>query len=117
VSLDEYRAAWREAVRVFGHNQVSTYLLVGLGEDPDEMVAGAQELIDMGVYPFVVPFRPLAGTLATDVDRVPAPHRDVLEDVTTRVARSLRAAGMHGSDQKAGCAACGACSALKTAGA
>lgn len=117
VSLDEYRAAWREAVRVFGHNQVSTYLLVGLGEDPDEMVAGAQELIEMGVYPFVVPFRPLRGTLATDVDGVGAPHRAVLEDITTRVAHSLRAAGMHGSDQKAGCAACGACSILQTAGA
>lgn len=49
VSMDEYRAAWREAVRVFGRNQVSTYLLVGLGEDPDEMVKGAEELIEMGV--------------------------------------------------------------------
>lgn len=117
VSMDEYRAAWREAVRVFGHNQVSTYLLVGLGEDPNEMVAGAQELIEMGVYPFVVPFRPLKGTLATDVDHVPAPHRDVLHDITTRVAMSLKAAGMYGSDQKAGCAACGACSVLETAGA
>jgi radical SAM protein (TIGR04043 family) len=117
VSMDEYRAAWREAVRVFGHNQVSTYLLVGMGEDPDEMVAGAQELIDMGVYPFVVPFRPLKGTLATDIDHVPAPHRDVLHSISTRVAAALTAAGMHGSDQKAGCAACGACSILKTAGA
>lgn len=116
VSLDEYRAAWREAVRVFGRNQVSTYLLVGMGEDPDEMVAGAQELIDMGVYPFVVPFRPLRGTLATDVDKVPAPHRSVLHDITVRVSEALIAAGMRGSDQKAGCAACGACSTLQTAG-
>ena len=29
VPLSEYWAAWREAVRVFGHNRVSTYLLVG----------------------------------------------------------------------------------------
>lgn len=116
VPLDEYRAAWREAVRVFGRNQVSTYLLVGMGEDPDELVAGAQELIDMGVYPFVVPFRPIRGTLATDVDRVPAPPRSVLHDVTLRVSQALIAAGMRGSDQKAGCAACGACSALQTAG-
>jgi radical SAM protein (TIGR04043 family) len=116
VSMDEYRAAWREAVRVFGRNQVSTYLLVGLGEDPDEMVAGAQELIDMGVYPFIVPFRPLKGTLATDVDHVPAPEGTVLRDVTFRVSRALQAAGMRGADQKAGCAACGACSALQTAG-
>ncbi|MCJ1709744.1 MSMEG_0568 family radical SAM protein [Clavibacter michiganensis subsp. phaseoli] len=116
VSMDEYRAAWREAVRVFGRNQVSTYLLVGLGEDPDEMVAGAQELIEMGVYPFIVPFRPLRGTLATDVDHVPAPEGSVLRDVTFRVSRALQAAGMRGADQKAGCAACGACSALQTAG-
>lgn len=116
VPLDEYRAAWREAVRVFGRNQVSTYLLVGLGEDPDELVAGAEELIAMGVYPFVVPFRPLAGTLAVDEDNMHAPLATVLEDVTSRVAAALRTAGMRGADQKAGCAACGACSALQNAG-
>lgn len=117
VSLDEYRAAWREAVRVFGWNQVSTYLLVGMGEDPDELVEGARELIGMGVYPFVVPFRPLKGTLAADVDHVPAPHRSVLQSITVRVAELLESAGMRGADQKAGCAACGACSVLQTAGA
>lgn len=117
VTMAEYRTAWREAVRVFGRNQVSTYLLVGLGEDPDELVDGARELVDMGVYPFVVPFRPLAGTLATDVDHVPAPDRQVVNDVTARVATLLRDAGMRGADQRAGCAACGACSALQTAGA
>ncbi|MCW2847866.1 MAG: family radical protein, partial [Marmoricola sp.] len=117
VPMDDYRAAWREAVRVFGHNQVSTYLLVGLGEDPDELVAGAQELIDMGVYPFVVPFRPLAGTLATDVDGAVGPPSAVVYDVTSRVADGLRAAGMLGTEQAAGCAACGACSGLSCEGA
>ena len=116
VSLDEYREAWSEAVRVFGRNQVSTYLLVGLGEDPDELVSGAAELIGMGVYPFVVPFRPLAGTLAVDTDGAKAPAASVLEDITARVAKELQAAGMRGADQKAGCAACGACSVLQTMG-
>jgi hypothetical protein len=32
------------------------------------------------------------------------------------VGAALRAAGMRGSDQVAGCAACGACSALQTVG-
>ena len=41
VPLAEYEAAWDEAVRVFGWNRVSTYLLIGLGEDPDELVAAA----------------------------------------------------------------------------
>lgn len=117
VSIDDYRAAWTEAVRVFGRNEVSTYLLVGLGEDPDELVDGAAELIELGVYPFVVPFRPLSGTLATDVDGVAAPPRHVVEDVTRRVAGHLRAAAMVGADQSAGCAACGACSALSCEGA
>ena len=117
VPMTEYRAAWAEAVRVFGWNQVSTYLLIGLGEDPDELVAGAEELIAMGVYPFVVPFRPLAGTLATDVDQVPSPPTALVADVTSRVAAALRAAGMLGTDQAAGCAACGACSGLSCEGA
>lgn len=117
VPLAHYRAAWAEAVRVFGWNEVSTYLLVGLGEDPDELIEGARDLIDMGVYPFVVPFRPLAGTLATEVDRVGAPDPRVVARVTTRVAALLRAAGMTGAAQSAGCAACGACSALSCEGA
>jgi radical SAM protein (TIGR04043 family) len=116
VPLSEYRAAWAEAVRVFGWNQVSTYLLVGLGEDPDELVAGCEELIAMGVYPFVVPYRPLDGTLAKDVDGIPAPpHADVYR-ITSRVAELLRRAGMTGADQAAGCASCGACSALGACG-
>ncbi|MBZ5733670.1 MSMEG_0568 family radical SAM protein [Nocardioides sp. TRM66260-LWL] len=117
VPMAEYRAAWAEAVRVFGWNQVSTYLMVGLGEDPDELIAGAEELIAMGVYPFVVPFRPLAGTLATEVDGATAPPAETTYRVTARVAAALRAAGMSGADQAAGCAACGACSALESSGA
>ena len=116
VPMDEYRAAWAEAVRVFGRNQVSTYLLVGLGEDTDEMVAGAKELADMGVYPFIVPFRRHAGTLAVDVDDAPAPDPAIVEKISRDVARHLTLIGMAGADQRAGCATCGACSILPTVG-
>jgi radical SAM protein (TIGR04043 family) len=111
VSLERYDEAWSEAVRVFGHNRVSTYLLVGLGEDPDELATAAEGLIAKGVYPFVVPYRPLPGSLA-HADGVPAPDPLTLTRVTLRVARALREAGMRGADQVAGCAACGACSTL-----
>ncbi len=117
VPLAEYRRAWSEAVRVFGRNRVSTYLLVGLGENPDELVTGAIELAESGVYPFVVPFRPHAGTLAVDVDRATAPDPAVLERVTRAVAEHLRRIGLRGSAQQAGCAACGACSLLQVMGA
>lgn len=113
VPIAAYWAAWREAVRIFGANRVSTYLLVGLGEDPDDVVGWAQSLAAEGIYPFVVPFRPLAGTLAADW---PAPDGALLADVTQRVAAVLAQVGMRGADQGAGCAACGACSALAAAG-
>ncbi|MHA0287629.1 MSMEG_0568 family radical SAM protein [Mycobacterium sp. C3-094] len=117
VSVERYRAAWREAVRVFGRNQVSTYLLVGLGEDPQELISGAAELIDMGVYPFIVPFRPQPGSLAVDVDGARSPEAPVVEKVSREVALMLQSAGMTGADQRAGCAACGACSVLQNLGA
>jgi radical SAM protein (TIGR04043 family) len=115
VSTERYEQAWKHAVGVFGINRVSTYLLVGLGEDPDELVKGAERLIELGVYPFVVPYRPLIGSLAFS-DGVPGPAPGLLADVTARVAAALARAGMRGADQGAGCAACGACSALPRAG-
>lgn len=117
VPLESYRRAWREAVRIFGRNQVSTYLLVGLGEDPDELVRGATELIEMGVYPFIVPFRPQAGSLAVESDDARAPDAAVVEQVSRAVAAQLQRAAMTGADQRAGCAACGACSILQNLGA
>jgi hypothetical protein len=114
--MAEYESAWDEAVRVFGRNRVSTYLLIGMGEDPDELVAGAARLIERGVYPFVVPLRPMLGTLAR-ADGVLPPSATVVRDITAKVADLLAAAQMRGADQGAGCAACGACSLLSAAGA
>ncbi|HKR48511.1 MAG TPA: MSMEG_0568 family radical SAM protein [Pseudonocardiaceae bacterium] len=116
VPMADYEVAWDEAVRVFGRNRVSTYLLVGLGEDPDELITGALRLIERGVYPFVVPLRPMTGTLARR-DGIGAPPAALVRYVTERVAAALRDVGMIGVDQQAGCAACGACSALSAAGA
>ncbi len=118
VPMAEYERAWDEAVAVFGWNRVSTYLLIGLGEEPDDLVRGAASLIARGVYPFVVPMRPRrprARPRARRDGAVAAPL-SVVRDVTSRVAELLRAAGMIGADQQAGCAACGGCSALAAAG-
>ena len=115
VPLARYEEAWDRALAAFGPNRVSTYLLVGLGEDADDLVAGAERLIERGVYPFVVPYRPLEGSLA-HADGIAAPPADVLADVTGRVGVALARAKMRGRDQVAGCAACGACSALQQAG-
>ena len=84
----------------------------GSARTPTSWSPARGELIAAGIYPFVVPFRPLAGTLAADVDTCPGPGRTGRRR-HLRVAGALRAAGMRGADQSAGCAACGACSALR----
>jgi hypothetical protein len=62
-----------------------------------------------------VPLRPMAGTLAArDGARGPGPA--LVRDVTERVGALLRAAGMTGADQEAGCPACGGCSVLPRVG-
>ncbi len=57
-----YLEAFAAAVRVFGRGQVSTYLLAGLGDSVESLHEAARVLIDLGVYPFIVPFVPVSGT-------------------------------------------------------
>ncbi len=52
----------RRPCPVFGRGQVSTYILAGLGDAPEAILAMAERLVGMGVYPFVVPFVPISGT-------------------------------------------------------
>ena len=62
VPISVYFEAFRAAVRVFGRGQVSTYVLAGLGDTEAEILECCARLVDVGVYPFVVPFVPIAGT-------------------------------------------------------
>jgi len=109
VSLDHYRRAFTEAVQVFGRGQVSTYLIAGLGDRPQSLIEMAQELVALGVYPFLVPFVPLADT---PMAHHPTPDGETMRHLYTEVAAAIRAAGMGAAQMKAGCAKCGACSAL-----
>jgi radical SAM protein (TIGR04043 family) len=109
--IERYFAAWERAVEVFGAGQVSTYVILGMGEDPDLTVAGCRRAIDIGVFPFVVPIRPVAGSLMQDV--LP-PSPEYTERIYHQVATYLSERGMDTSQPKAGCARCQACSGLKS---
>jgi len=56
-------AALSEAIEVFGKNNVSTHLIVGLGEQEEEFVKILQVCVDMGVYPALFAFTPIPGTM------------------------------------------------------
>jgi len=52
----------RHAVEVFGKGQVSTHLIVGLGESERELVQTIQKCVDLDVLPALFAFTPVRGT-------------------------------------------------------
>lgn len=111
VPIETYFEAFAAAVPVFGWGQVSTYLLAGLGDEMPAIVETCDRLIQLGVYPFVVPFVPITGT---PLQHHPAPASEWMYELYQQVAALLDRAGMSSESIKAGCAKCGACSALST---
>ena len=109
--IERYFAAWERAVSLFGEGQVSTYVILGMGENVELTVAGCHRAIDMGVYPFVVPLRPVAGSLMQDVE---PPSAAYTGRVYRRVASYMARRGMDASMASAGCARCQACSAISS---
>jgi radical SAM protein (TIGR04043 family) len=107
--IDAYFRTWERAVQLFGEGRVSTYVILGMGEDPDLTVEMCRRAVDIGVYPFVVPLRPVAGSLMEDV---PAPSREYTEPIYRKVAGFLAERGLGADTAVAGCARCQACSSL-----
>jgi biotin synthase-related radical SAM superfamily protein len=68
-------------------------------------------LLEIGVYPFVVPFVPISGT---PLESHPTPSADFMHGILKPLSEMTVAAGLRASDIKAGCGRCGACSALST---
>lgn len=109
VPVAYYFQAFAAAVQVFGRGQVSTYLLAGLGDSQETLLSVCDRLIHLGVYPFVVPFVPITGT---PLANHPAPDSTWMFTLYEQNGAMLRHARLSSSDMKAGCAKCGACSAL-----
>jgi radical SAM protein (TIGR04043 family) len=107
--IEAYFTAWERAVAAFGSGQVSTYVILGMGEDQKLTVDGCKRAIDMGVYPFVVPLRPTPGSLMQDL--LP-PSKEAVEAVYRQIVPYLARKGMSASGVAAGCARCQACSGL-----
>jgi radical SAM protein (TIGR04043 family) len=111
VPLSRYLNAFAAAVPVFGRGQVSTNILAGLGDTRDAILDIGETLIELGVYPFVVPFVPISGT---PLESHPAPTAAFMDSILGPLASMLLRADLLATDIKAGCGKCGACSALST---
>jgi radical SAM protein (TIGR04043 family) len=111
VPLTRYFDAFAAAAPIFGRGQVSTYILAGLGDPKEAILATCAKLIALGVYPFVVPFVPISGT---PLESHPPPPAAFMHDILKPLSDLLRSGALAATDIKAGCGRCGACSALST---
>ncbi len=107
--IEAYFRAWARAVAAFGPGQVSTYVILGMGEDERVTVEGCKRAIDLGVYPFVVPLRPVPGSLMEDLQ---PPPQEAVEAVYRQVVPYLVEHGLSSAGVAAGCARCQACSGI-----
>ena len=71
---------------MFGRGRVTTYVILGMGERRELIEEGCRRAIEMGVYPFVVPLRPVPGTLMADA---PPPDPDYVARVYRAVSAML----------------------------
>jgi radical SAM protein (TIGR04043 family) len=109
IGIDGYFRTWRRAVELFGRGRVSTYVILGMGERPELIEEGCRRAADEGVFPFVVPLRPVPGTPMGDW-LPPAP--DYVERMYRAIVPELAARGLSSMAAGAGCARCQACSAM-----
>jgi radical SAM protein (TIGR04043 family) len=109
LGIEGYFRCWERAVQVFGRGRVTTYVILGMGERRELIEEGCRRAIELGVYPFVVPLRPVPGTLLADS---PPPDPDYVASVYQSVSAMLADSGLDHVEAKAGCARCQACSGL-----
>ena len=99
----------------FAWLELQTYGKAAHGSRPDEgrdaILAMCEQLVAIGVYPFVVPFVPASGTPLADH---PAPDPVFMRSLLQPLGAMLVAGGLRSADIKAGCGRCGACSSLSS---
>jgi len=111
-NIESYFEAWKSAVELFGDGQVSSFVIAGLGETDASILKGAEELTRLGVVPYLLPLRPIAGT-AFENAFPPNPQR--MTRLYEEVSQILHDYGLDPRKNKAGCVRCNACSALTEA--
>ncbi len=110
VSQEEYFRAWREAVDAFEEEQVSTYVIAGLGETDGSLLWGFEEAACLGVTPFLVPLIPIVGT---ELENASPPPPDRMVRLYRALRSILTSYGVDPLKSKAGCVRCSSCSALR----
>lgn len=105
ISNQRYFDSLKEAVKIFGKGNVSSVIIVGI-QPKHEIITACEKLVEIGVIPTLIPFKPLDGT---PMENSPLPNCADYIEVSRRVAIMLKKRHLE-IDKTSGCAACGACS-------
>lgn len=109
LGIDFYRRAWHLGVKHFGANQVSSFIIAGIGNSPADISASTELMARNGVFPFVLPFRPIPGTRLEHLKPLPP---EIMKNIYRASAAIIKKYNLSSRKSKAGCVRCGTCSAI-----
>ena len=110
ISYELYKINWKHALEIFGKNQVSSYFLTGFGESLEDFILGVEDVISLGVIPFITPVRSIPGR-----ENLFTITSDKMVEIYTKTAKLMKEFGVNPLKSKAGCVRCGGCSAINEA--
>jgi hypothetical protein len=108
-SPDDYLKAMRNASDLFGENQVSSWILIGL-EPVEKTIEGIKRIAETGAIPLPKPFRPLYGA---DYERKRPPRVEDAILIYREWLDTIKEYGLNPLKANAGCARCNACFPLR----
>ena len=109
VGIERYKRTWSKAVEKFGAGMVTSFIIVGIGEPRETVLEGCRLLTSLGIYPYVLPLRPIPGTALGESS---PPATEYMLSLLEDAASIIGASGMRAAECPAGCVRCGACSAI-----
>lgn len=105
-----FKENWQKAVDIFGRNQVETFILTGFGESNEYLLKDLEEVIAIGVIPFITPARSIPG-----IKELPPTDANELINIYAEAANFMKYHRVNPLKNKAGCVKCGGCSAINEA--
>ncbi|TXT67617.1 MAG: FO synthase subunit 2 [Promethearchaeota archaeon] len=108
IPYSSFVKSWKHAINTFGANQVESFVLMGFGEPHEIFMNKIEEMISLGIIPFITPVRsiPLKHSIT------PPTNPDDLLRVYYKTAELMKEYGVNPLKNKAGCVRCGGCSAI-----
>jgi len=110
IPYELFEENWRHALDIFGKNQVASYILTGFGESSDDLVLDLENIISIGVIPYITPVRSIPGRKDLAIN-----NPEILKNIYSRTAHLMKNYGVNPLKNKAGCVRCGGCSAINEA--